>query len=38
MKKAALNGRGQNVKDITVLHVAARFSGAHNVAEPAKDR
>jgi hypothetical protein len=38
MKKAALNGHGQNVKDITVLHVAARFSGVHNVAESAKDQ
>ena len=38
MRKAASNGRGQNVKDITVPHVAARFSGVHNVAESAKDR
>jgi hypothetical protein len=38
MKKAASNGRGQNAKDITVPHAAARFSGVHNVAESAKDR
>jgi hypothetical protein len=38
MKKAASNGHVQNVKDITVPHVEARFLGVHNVAESAKDR
>jgi hypothetical protein len=38
MKKAASNGRGQNVKDITAPHVGARFSEAHSVAESAKAR
>ena len=35
--KEALNGRGQNVKDITVPRVAARFSEVRNTAESARE-
>ena len=38
MKKAAWNGLALNVNDIIVLHVATRFSGVHNVAEPVKNQ
>jgi len=38
MKKAASNGHGENVKDITVLPAAVRFSEGHSVAESAAGR
>ena len=38
MNKAALNGRGQNVTDITVPRVAARSLEVRNTAESARER
>jgi hypothetical protein len=38
MKRAASNGREQNVSVITALHAVSPFSGAHKPAEHAKNQ
>jgi hypothetical protein len=38
MRRVALNGRGQNVSVIIVLHAGSHFSEVHKPAEHARNR